>query len=276
MAARPLHQLRHNISNPPIHHHPPTPTPPHPPSTAPTSSSTIQRVVGDTIHLTNLHHDVKNGRSVRYFLTTRSAYAVIPYTFDERGRSLGTATITFTRSEIADAAVAEFDGAEIDGKAMAVKLVGQVVQQRLGGGGSMAGSMLDPMLNPAAAMMLPAMLQMMAAGMPPVPHINNPSQHQQQRQQAGGRGRDRAGERNEKRKGDDRGKGREQSKADGAAAGKAGGKGARSKQEKAPLTAQDLDAEMESYHTQRTATASSTASGSESLQPAESPIAASE
>ena len=220
--------------------------------------TTVQRVVGDTIHISNLHHDVKPDDLHDIFAPLGHIRSHTVH-FDEKGRSLGTASVTFTRAEVADAAVAEYDGAEVDGKSMSVKLVGQVVQQRLGGGGGAAGAtvgsfMDNPMLNPAAAMMLPAMLQMMAAGLPPATH-SNAQQQQQRRQQAGGRGRDQAGQRGEKYKADDRGKGREQGKADGAAAGKGGasGKTGRGKQEKAPLTAEDLDAEMESYHTKRNA-----------------------
>ena len=233
---------------------------------APTSSSTIQRVVGDTIHLTNLHHDVKPDDLYDIFSPLGHIRSHTVH-FDERGRSLGTATITFTRPEIAEAAVAEFDGAEIDGKVMSVKLVGQLVQQRLGGGagggsgGPMVGSYLDQLNPAAAAMMLPAMLQMMAGGM-------SAATQQLQRQQAGGGkgSRDRAGQRGDKQRGEDRGKGKEQSKAAGAAAGDkaaVAGKGGRGKQERPPVTAEDLDAEMESYHTQRNAT-STTAAGESS------------
>ena len=232
-----------------------------PSSLQPHTAATIQRVVGDTVHITNLHGDVKADDLFDIFAPLGHIRSHVVH-FDERGRSLGTATVSFQSADVADAAVAEFDGAEIDGKAMAVKLVGHVVQQRLGGGGGGAGgeAYMDAMTNPAAAaaMMLPAMMQMMAAGLPLAGRHNG--QQQQQRQQAAGKGKDRSGQQGGKQKGEEKGRGREQKKADGAApsaAGKdaAGGKGGRGRKERAPVTSEDLDAEMESYHTQRNASA---------------------
>ena len=50
--------------------------------------------------------------------------AVVNYA--QNGVSLGTATVTFRRSADADKAAAEYDRAEVDGKPMYIKLIGQL------------------------------------------------------------------------------------------------------------------------------------------------------
>jgi hypothetical protein len=50
--------------------------------------------------------------------------AVVNYS--QNGVSMGTATVTFRRSADADRAVRDYDGAEVDGKPMVIKLIGQL------------------------------------------------------------------------------------------------------------------------------------------------------
>ena len=91
-----------------------------------THSTQLQRVVGDTIHISNLDKSVTSDDLSDIFKPIGTIKSVNLH-YDQNGSSIGTATITFQRKPDASKAVDEFDGAEVDGRVMNIKLVGEVI-----------------------------------------------------------------------------------------------------------------------------------------------------
>lgn len=134
--------------------------------------------------------------------------AVVHY--DRDGRSLGTAEVTFARKNDAIKAVEEYDGAEVDGRAMYLKVI--------------------------------------ATKAPTVVVQSRPQQRQQQRPMQGnfvkgGRGKGAKGAKGKTQRGGGRG-----GRGRGAKGGRGrGGKGGKGKEDKKPVSAEALDAEMDTY-----------------------------
>jgi hypothetical protein len=85
-------------------------------------------IVGDTVRLSNLSTDLRED-DLRYIFDKIGPIRGITIHFDAHQRSLGTAEIQFGSNAAAQAAVANLDQAEVDGRIMYVHLVGQVVVQ---------------------------------------------------------------------------------------------------------------------------------------------------
>ena len=193
----------------------------------------VQRVVGDTLSISNLPSDVTSDDLSDIFSPLGTVLDCVVH-YDAGGRSLGTAAVRMARAEQAERAAEELDGAEVDGKEIMVKLVGQVVSQLVGGvgvglprGGGMGVRMLGGGGGGGGG------------GQGGV----------QGRGQGGGRGGREAGKGG--RGGRDGGGQRDGGGRGGRDGGAPGGRG-RARQQAAPVKAEDLDAEMDSYHTTRT------------------------
>jgi THO complex subunit 4 len=88
---------------------------------------TVQRIIGDTVRVSNL--DPRNGEEeLRYIFDKIGPITRINVYFDQSGRSTGTAEVQFGTNIAAENAVKQLDQAEVDGRLMYVQLVGQIVQ----------------------------------------------------------------------------------------------------------------------------------------------------
>ena len=230
---------------------------PHPPTH-------IQRVVGDTVSVTNLPPGVTSDDLTDIFTPLgRVAECVVHY--DAGGGSLGTASVRFGRPEEAERAVEEFDGAEVDGREMRVKLVGQVVSrplalQGLGGGGVVGGFGVGMGVGGGMGVRL---LSSRGGGGGGAQSGGN--REGREGKKGGGRGR-----RGEGGKGGEGGEGGRGGRSKGARGGRGGGRPSNE-----PVKAEDLDADMEAYHTQRQPAAAadaapSTTSEAQAAAPTES------
>lgn len=142
--------------------------------------------------------------------------------YDREGRSVGTAVVTFKKSADALKAVDEYDSAQVDGRAMYVKVIANksptvMVPQR---------QMVQPV-----PVRQSATVKMAARG-----KGGRLNQAKGQQKQNNGKGRGAEG----------RGAG----KGGRAVQKRSGGKGKGGKGKEKPVSASDLDADMDSYHAQ--------------------------
>ena len=200
------------------------------------------QVVGDTLAISNLHREV-NADDLRAIFSPLGPIRHCAVHYSQDGRSLGTASVTYRRAEDAERAADEFDGAEVDGREMRIKLVGQVVTQPLVLHG---GAAAPPAFNPLLMPMLAAGAATGDGG-----QGGRLGRGQDGRRGRGGRegGQQGRGERRERGKQTQAGGGGSEG-GRGGGRGKAGG-GRGGRKERAPVKAEDLDAEMDSYQTAR-------------------------
>lgn len=88
---------------------------------------TESKVRGDTVFVSNLDKDV-NQEDVYDIFSRVGSVRTATVNYDQSGTSLGTAEVTFNTSKDAETAVREYDGAEVDGRVMNVKLIGSFVR----------------------------------------------------------------------------------------------------------------------------------------------------
>jgi len=86
----------------------------------------VKKIQGDTVHVSNLAEDVTDD-DVREIFERIGQVKSCGVNYNSQGRSTGTATVTFVKKSDAEKAVDEYDEAEVDGRMMRLKLVGTVV-----------------------------------------------------------------------------------------------------------------------------------------------------
>jgi THO complex subunit 4 len=135
--------------------------------------------------------------------------------YDREGRSRGTAEVTFNNANHAKQAVEDYDGAEVDGRPMYLKLVGTIVQTKT--------------VRPRQQNYQQNNYQ----------QNNYQGGNQGGRRQGGNQGGNRGG-RKQQQGGKKGGNNQKQNK-------KKGGKGGKKQQNNKPATSESLDAEMDAY-----------------------------
>ena len=235
---------------PPLPHNPTTalPLPQSPALSLPLLSpppSSFPRVVGTTVAVSNLHSDV-TAEDLRDIFSPLGSIRHCQVHYDRSGRSLGTAQVEYKRAEDAEKAVVEFDRAEVDGREMRIQLMGTVVAHNTAGHG---GGSVGPPIHP---LMLQGMLQLGAMGMGlggavPAGGRNRGEGRQNERGEGGRGGREKGKGGNGRGEGKAEGREREGRTKEGQGR-REGGRG-KGRKEKGPVKAEDLDAEMDSYHT---------------------------
>lgn len=217
---------------------PPIILPAHQPG-ANTHSTQTQRVVGDTIHISNLDKSVTSDDLTDIFKPVGTIKSVNLH-YDQNGASIGTATITFQRKPDAAKAVDEFDGAEVDGRVMNIKLVGEVVT---GPGVVKKGqAAVDALAQ--FPIVPPNMLQQFAQF-----HAQQAAELGLGSRQTSATGRSNRGEQSQPTRGSTRGRGAATKRGRGAAPSRGGRGGARGgRGSDKPVSADDLNAQLDSYH----------------------------
>jgi THO complex subunit 4 len=149
--------------------------------------------------------------------------------YNQNGASLGTAEVKFHSNKDAEQAVAEYDGAEVDGKPMYLKLVGNVVTAPVVVKKNTQAAPLLPLALPSALAAVAAASGGFPGSRPPRSDSRDFRPH----------GRDSRDSRAPRQTGPSRG-------------GRGGQRGGRRPTNK-PASAEDLDAELESYHSSKPA-----------------------
>lgn len=84
----------------------------------------MTQLKSDAVYVTGLADEIGEDELRNEIFTECGAIDSIIINYDRNGRSQGTATINFTSSGSAQKACQEYDGAQVDGRVMRVKLVG--------------------------------------------------------------------------------------------------------------------------------------------------------
>jgi len=205
----------------------------------------VKKISGDTIHVSNLASDVSDEDVLEIFQRI-GAVRSCSVNYSREGRSLGTATVVFAQKAHAEQAVAEYDEAEVDGRPMKLKLIGNVVtapvvvkkQKPQVVVQPQAPIIQQPLYIPQTLPQLqfaPSYAQQ--PRQPKQQHQQQPKQHQQQQSARGGA----AG------RGGRSGKAAESAPQRGGRGGARGGR-AGARQQPKEVSGADLDAELDSYH----------------------------